>query len=92
MDKLGIILANKHLCVLIHIRIKGEGGTVKQFKPSIFLNDRSKVMLLLWILYVVVSTVLPCLFLAALWPPVGRGLTSWLTSMWCFLVRLSLTS
>ena len=29
MDKLGIFDANQHICVLIHIRIKGEVGTVK---------------------------------------------------------------
>ena len=28
MDKLGIFHANKHLCVLIHIRIKGKVDTV----------------------------------------------------------------
>ena len=32
-------------CVLIHIRIKGEVGTVKMFKPSsIFFTDRSKAV------------------------------------------------
>ena len=29
MDKLGIFHANQTLCVLIHIRIKGEVGTVE---------------------------------------------------------------
>ena len=29
MDKLGIFHANKYLCVLIDIRIKGEVGAVK---------------------------------------------------------------
>ena len=31
-----------------------------------------------------------CLFLAALWLPTGRGLASWLSCAWCFLVFLSL--
>ena len=31
MDKLGIFHANKHICVLIHIRIEGEVGSVKLF-------------------------------------------------------------
>ena len=60
------------------------------FKPSSnFLTDCSKA-LLLWILYVIcvsyLSVILSCLFLAALWPPSGKGLTSWLSCMWCFLV------
>ena len=31
MDKLGIFLQTKHLCVLIRIRIQGEVGTDKRF-------------------------------------------------------------
>ena len=27
---------------------------------------------------------LSCLFIAALWPPAGKGLTSWLSCVWCF--------
>ena len=33
-----------------------------------------------------VYVVLLCLFLAALWSPAGKGLTSWLSCMLCFLV------
>ena len=29
MDKLGYFMRTKHLCVLIHSRIKGKFGTVK---------------------------------------------------------------
>ena len=29
MDKLRIFMQTKHLCVLIHIRLKGEVGNVK---------------------------------------------------------------
>ena len=32
------------------------------------------------------ASCLSCLFLAALWSPVGKGLTSWLPCMWCFLI------
>ena len=37
----------KHLCVLIHIRIKGEVGPV-EFKPSSIFIDCSNAVLLLW--------------------------------------------
>ena len=29
---------------------------------------------------------LSCLFNAALWSPAGRGLASWLSCVWCFVV------
>ena len=32
------------------------------------------------------SVMLSCLFLAALWSPAGKELTSWLSCIWCFLV------
>ena len=35
--------------------------------------------------------VLVCLFLAAVWSPAGKGLTYWLSCMWCFLFFLSLS-
>ena len=51
------------------------------FKPSSsFLTGNSKALLLLF-----------CLFLAALWSLAGKGLTSWLSCMWCFLVFSSLS-
>ena len=49
-------MRNKRLSVLIHIRNKGEVGTVpsNMFKPSNnFLTDCSKAVLLLWILFVI---------------------------------------
>ena len=57
-----------------------------KFNPSSnFLADRSKVVLLLWILFVIrascLSVILSCLFLASLWSPAGKGLTSWLSCM-----------
>ena len=33
-----------------------------------------------------VSVVLSCLFIEALWSPAGKGLSSWLSCVWCFLV------
>ena len=38
------------------------------------------------ILLFVVRVILSCQFLAALWSPVGKGLTLWLSCMWSFLV------
>ena len=43
--------------------------------------DRSKTVLLLWIicvLCVLCFSCISCLFIAALWSPAGNGLTSWL--------------
>ena len=57
---------------------------------SNFLIDRSKAVLLLCILSVIcvsrVSVILSCLFLAAFLSPVGKGMTAWLSFLWCFLV------
>ena len=51
------------------------------YKPS--SNFLTKVVLLLWILFVIcascLSVILPFLLLAALWLPVGKWLTSWLS-------------
>ena len=59
-------------------------------KPSgSFLTERSKGGLLLWIISVIcvsyLSVILSCLSIASLWSPTGKGLTSWLSCMWCFL-------
>ena len=47
-----------------------------------------------WILFIhyvsCLSVTLSCLFLVALWSPGGKGLASWLSGIWCFLVLLSL--
>ena len=53
-----------------------------------FLTGPSKAVLLLWIFFCICIL---CLFLAALWSPAGKELTSWLSCMWCFLVFLSLS-
>ena len=68
-------MLTKHLFVLIHIRNKGEVSAVKH----------GKAVLLLWIIIVICvsfrTVMLSCLFLAALWSPAGKGLTSWLSCM-----------
>ena len=85
-----------HLFKYIHIRYKGEVLLRHQTclsPPVIFFTDRTKVVLLfLDPLYCLcfMSDMLSCLFLAALWSP-GKGLTSWLSCMWCFLMFLSLS-
>ena len=57
-------------------------------------TDCSKAVLLLWILFCYLCflfVMLSCLFIAVLWSPAGKGLTSWLSCMWCFLAFLSLS-
>ena len=39
--------------------------------------------------FFVFRVILSCLFLAALWPPAGKGLTFWLSCMLCFCSSLS---
>ena len=62
-------MQTKHLCVLIHIRINGEVGTVKLiYASSNFITDRPKAVLLLWIFciiciclyHIVMSVLQPC--------------------------------
>ena len=51
--------------------------------PVKYFTDRSKAVLLLWIIYVISALFLLCfrvrLFIDALWSPAGKGLTSWLS-------------
>ena len=66
--------------------------------PVIYLTDRSKAVLLLWIIYVISVLFLLCfrarLFIDALWSPAGKGLTSWLSFVMpnCEVVTFSLVS
>ena len=49
-------MQTKHLCVLIHICTGGRVcASLNRFKPpiKIFFTDRSKAVLLLWIIYVI---------------------------------------
>ena len=61
-------------------------------------TDRSKVVLLLWIIYVFSVLCLlclcACLFICALWSPAGKGLTSWLSFVvsYCEFVTFLLVS
>ena len=51
--------------------------------PVKYFTDRSKAVLLLWILYVIsvlrLLCLCACLYICALWSPAGKGLTSWLS-------------
>ena len=52
---------------------------VKALQQNIF-TDRSKAVLLLWIIHVISVCLLcfrACLFIVALWSPAGKELTSW---------------
>ena len=79
---------------LIHIRNRGEVGTVQHvWALQWVFTDRSSAVLLLWILFdFYVSRLsfikLSFLFLAPLWSPAGNGLTSLISCVWCFLVSL----
>ena len=53
------------------------------------LTDRSKAVLFcgffLSFEFVFVFVIFSCLFIAALWSPAGKGLTSLLSCIWCFI-------
>ena len=85
--------------MLVHkggVRLLNEGHNssdmLNTFKPSseFYFTERSKAVLLLWILFVIYVlrlpyyTVLsvPCSLVIICW----EGLTSWLSSVWCFPV------
>ena len=59
-------MQTKHPCVLSHIGTKGEISTIQ---PSrIFFTDRSKVVLLLWIIFVIYASCLSCFLVFSLQP------------------------
>ena len=66
--------------------------------PVNIFTDRSKAVLLLWIIYVISVLFLLCfrarLFIDALWSPAGKGLTSWLSFVMsnCEVVTFPLVS
>ena len=88
-------MQTKHLCVLIHIWTYGEVGTpwylVKHSRKICFL-DSSKAVLILWIIVFLclVFVMLSRLFIAVLWSPEGKGLSSWLLYV-VFIVILLLS-
>ena len=76
-------MQTKHICVLINILTNGKVGAVKlvQALPVKYFTDRFKVVLLLWIILYclcLVIVILSCLFIAALWSSIGKGVASWL--------------
>ena len=67
------------------------------FKPSRsylfywpFQGDASFVDPFWCLCFMFVFVILSCLFLAALWSPAEKGLTSWISYVWCFLKVSSL--
>ena len=87
-------MQTKHLFVLIHIRKKTEVGTIKLVYASskIFLLTVPRQCFFYGSFLLFTFVVLSCLFTAALWSPAGKGLTSWLSCMCCFLVFMSLSN
>ena len=86
IDKLGVFMQTKYLCVLIHIWIKGEvGAPWNRFKPSsnifywLFQGGISFVDLLCFCSVLCLLCLSARLFICALWSPAGKGLTSWLS-------------
>ena len=82
----GSFVQTKHLCVLIHTCTKGEvGALLNRFlcPPVKYFTDRSKVVLLLWIIHVVsvlfCCAVMHVFIFDALQSPAGKGPTSWLS-------------
>ena len=72
-------MRTKHLCVLIHIRIKGEIGTVKHVKPFSekfllrpYQGNASFVDPSYYLCFIFVLVLLSCLFCVALWPLLGK--------------------
>ena len=59
-------MQTKHLCVLIHICTKCEVGAVPSSK-NIF-TDRSKAVLLLWIIFVIYVSCLSCCLVCSMQP------------------------
>ena len=75
------------------------GALCNWFKSSSkIFTDRSKAVLLLWIIYVIPVLFLLCfrarLFIDVLWLPAGKGLTSWLLFLmsYCEVVTFPLVS
>ena len=66
-------MQTNHLCVLIHIRTKGEIGTMyheTSLRPlvELFFTDRSKSGFLLWIVFVIYVSYLSCFLVSSLQP------------------------
>ena len=81
-----------HLCYLCFVFVSSSISKLKVrlarcetglSPPVKYFTDRSKAVLLLWIIYVISVLSLLCfharLFIDALWSSAGKGLTSWLS-------------
>ena len=68
---------------LLVLKVKLSGRETGLSPPVRYFTDRSKAVLLLWIIYVISVLFLlcfrVCLFIDVLWPPAGNVLTSWLS-------------
>ena len=67
-------MKTKHLCVLIHICTKCEVSAVNPVK--VLFTDRSKAVLLLWIIFVICASCLSCFLACSLklcGHPLGKG-------------------
>ena len=72
-----LVLCHFPKCVLVHININGEVGAMNCFSPTVTVPRR----------YIFCGSFVLCLscflrlFVAALWSPARKGLTSWLLFM-----------
>ena len=89
-------MQTKHICVLLHIRTKGEvGSPLNRFKTSSkYFTDRSKAVLLLCFCVLCLLCLCARLFICALWSPARKGLTAWLSFVvsYCEFVTFPLVS
>ena len=64
--------------------------------PVNIFTDRSKAVLLLWIIYAISVVFFLCFharrFIDALWSPAGKGLTSWLSFVMSEIITFQLIS
>ena len=81
-----------YICVLIHIWTKGEvGAPLNRFKP---FTDRSKAVLLLWVIYIISVLFCYAFMHVCLLMPRGHLLEKgWPlgSRLWCLIVTLSLS-
>ena len=89
-------MRTKHLFVLIDIRNKGAVDTVKyvktlQYVILMMVPMRGSFCESFCYLSLMLYIILSCLFLAALWSPAGKELTSWFSCIRRILVFLSLS-
>ena len=90
-------MQTKHLCVLIHLRVVFEACTVRHARVLwcflLTIPGRcSLVDCLCCFCFLFVFVVLSCLFLAALWSPAEKGLTSLCVVCSCVCLTFPYTS